>query len=122
VSLAQIIIDPYFRTIKVLVLIKKGFAVLVEKDWLSFGHQFAIRCGHDTKKKKKDEKSISPIFVQFLDCVHQLLYQFPEMFEFNVNLLLFLSYHIYSCVYGSFLVNNERVKRNIELRIRQNHT
>ena len=32
-SLAQIMLDPYFRTIR-------GFAVLVEKDWISFGHMF----------------------------------------------------------------------------------
>jgi hypothetical protein len=37
-SLAQIIIDPYYRTIK-------GFMVLVEKDWIYFGHQFAKRIG-----------------------------------------------------------------------------
>ena len=30
VSLAQIILDPYFRTIT-------GFEVLIEKDWLCFG-------------------------------------------------------------------------------------
>lgn len=38
-GLAQIMLDPYFRTID-------GFIVLVEKDWLSFGHMFRLRCGH----------------------------------------------------------------------------
>lgn len=37
-SLAQICLDPYFRTIE-------GFIALVEKDWVGFGHRFRDRCG-----------------------------------------------------------------------------
>ncbi|KAL5604437.1 uncharacterized protein BROUX77_004623 [Berkeleyomyces rouxiae] len=38
-ALSEIMLDPYYRTMK-------GFMVLVEKDWVSFGHMFRLRSGH----------------------------------------------------------------------------
>ncbi|MCQ2820856.1 MAG: hypothetical protein MJ252_26660, partial [archaeon] len=98
-SLPQILLDPYFRTIE-------GFAVLIEKDWVSFGHQFGLRNGISLKPGKEDQ--VSPIFLQWLDAVHQLLHQFPNAFEFNDDLLLFLAKNYSINLYGTFMYNSEK--------------
>lgn len=79
--------------------------VVIEKEWISFGHQFALRCSHSIPKQ---DDQVSPIFIQWLDCVHQLIIQYPDLFEFNNNLLVFLAYHVNSCLYGTFLMNTEK--------------
>ena len=43
-ALSQLCLDPYYRTLE-------GFIVLVEKDWLSFGHQFRYRTGFLSSEK-----------------------------------------------------------------------
>ncbi|XP_075450645.1 phosphatidylinositol-3,5-bisphosphate 3-phosphatase MTMR4 isoform X2 [Ascaphus truei] len=106
VSLAKILLDPYYRTLE-------GFQVLVETDWLDYGHKFGDRCGH--QENAEDQNEQCPVFLQWLDCIHQLLYQFPCLFEFNPAFLVKLVQHTYSCLYGTFLANNscEREMRNI---------
>ena len=102
-ALTQILLDPFYRTIN-------GFAVLVEKDWLSFGHQFALRNG--LIKKGGGDDQASPIFLQFLDAVHQLLLQNPNSFEFNENFLLFLAKNYNLNLYGTFMFNNDKHRKN----------
>ena len=106
VTISQVLLDPYYRTFM-------GFAVLIEKDFLSFGHQFAKRSGI-TPKKNEGENERSPIFLQFLDCIYQLLIQFPTEFEFNPDYLLFIAKYYNVNVFGTFMFNNEeeRVKNN----------
>lgn len=137
--LAQIMVDPYFRTLN-------GFMVLVEKEWLAFGHQFNERSGHlngprsfvdlTTAQKPASQsnafsdfmsaaraatqaatqaatssnhlKNTSPVFHQFLDCVYQLVRQFPDRFEYSERFLRRLYYHLHSGQYGTFLYDNEK--------------
>jgi hypothetical protein len=86
-GLVELMLDPYYRTVR-------GFGVLVNKDWASFGHKFGERAGH---REEKDGGDISPVFVQFLDAVWQLLRLFPQAFEFDGRLLLYLAHHVYAC-------------------------
>jgi hypothetical protein len=99
-AIAQLLLDPYYRTIE-------GFIILLEKDWLSLGHPFKIRCGHGTDKQNRQDEEISQIFLQFLDCIWQLLKQYPHYFEFNSRFILSIADHIYSCRFGNFLFSCE---------------
>ncbi|TKY87075.1 hypothetical protein EX895_003752 [Sporisorium graminicola] len=173
-AIAQICLDPYFRTFD-------GLAVLIEKDWLSFGHKFTDRSGlkgsdryftvasknsygsqnedqddgYDTdpeldrtnsgggggggfdgqaaanafwgftkqltanfsaatssspagSKRGSNIKETSPVFHQFLDCMWQIMRQFPERFEYDSAYLVELHQAIYECKYGTFLMDCER--------------
>ncbi|MEJ1274435.1 hypothetical protein NN561_005319 [Cricetulus griseus] len=99
VALAKLLLDPYYRTVE-------GFQVLVEMEWLDFGHKFADRCGHGENSDDLNERC--PVFLQWLDCVHQLQRQFPCSFEFNEAFLVKLVQHTYSCLFGTFLCNNAK--------------
>lgn len=58
----------------------------METEWLEFGHKFADRCGHGENSEDLNERC--PVFLQWLDCVHQLQRQFPCSFEFNEAFLV----------------------------------
>jgi len=120
-ALAELLLDPYYRT-------REGFSCLVEKDFMSFGHPFHTRCAHGEGRGEtgassngatsSDEGQISQIFLQFLDCVYQIVKLYPECFEFNTNYLLVFSEHVYSCRFGSLLCDTER-EREMVAGIRQ---
>ncbi|TNN07981.1 Myotubularin-related protein [Schistosoma japonicum] len=97
VSLVQIMLDPYYRTIA-------GFWSLIDKEWLIFGHTFNQNLGQTLSTKSNN---ISPIFLQFLDAVHQLLRQFPLAFEFNDYYLRFIAYHHVSNRFHNFKYDSE---------------
>eukprot|EP00727_Mastigamoeba_balamuthi_P009739 m51a1_g5388 putative myotubularin isoform x2 (3422) ;mRNA; f:19358-31913 len=104
VALAQLILDPFYRTLR-------GFQVLVEKEWLSFGHKFTDRVAMGHKK----DSEYSPIFVQFVDCVYQLLMQFPFSFEFNERFLWTVLREVVDCRHGTFLADTQKMRRDLHL-------
>ncbi|CAL1590753.1 unnamed protein product [Knipowitschia caucasica] len=108
-SLAMLMLDSHYRTLR-------GFEVLIEKEWISFGHKFASRIGHGDKNHADQDRS--PIFVQFIDCVWQMTKQFPTAFEFNERLLLTILDNLYSCRFGTFLYNCEHARDQHDVRVK----
>lgn len=96
---AQLLQDPYYRTID-------GFGVLVEKDWLAFGHKFQDRLSHADANYQDHERS--PIFTQWLEVVAVVLRQFPTAFEYNEDLLVFVADAAYTGLFGTFFCNTEQ--------------
>lgn len=103
---AQLCLDPFYRTIE-------GFSILVEKEWLSFGHKFGDRCGHGVSSDETNERC--PVFLQWIDCVHQIHRQFPCSFEFSMGYLIKLVQHCHSNLFGTFLCNTmkERLESHV---------
>lgn len=140
VSLASLLLDPYYRTFK-------GFQALVEKDWLAFGHPFSDRMGIATitgnstapaelsrqasggnpsasppirtpsgsgslaSGSSHAQNNCSPIFLQWVDCVSQLLRMYPCAFEFSSAFLVDFLDCVLSCRFGNFLCNNEKERQ-----------
>ncbi|XP_078401538.1 phosphatidylinositol-3,5-bisphosphate 3-phosphatase MTMR6 [Cetorhinus maximus] len=103
-SLGSLLLDPYYRTIK-------GFMVLIQKDWISFGHKFADRCG----QLDGDPKEISPVFTQFIECVWHLTEQFPRVFEYSETYLLEIHEHVHSCQFGNFIGNCQKEREEMKI-------
>jgi len=110
VSLAEMLLDPYYRSLE-------GFQVLIEKEWVSFGHKFSDRLAVGKRGIWEDNES-GPIFLQWVECVWQILNQFPCAFEFNCHFLIFLIDGLHSNLFGNFFFNSnkEREQHQIDSR------
>lgn len=96
-ALAQVILDANARTVL-------GFLHLLEREWVRLGHKFSLRLG--VGSSVPDEES--PVFLQFLDCVHQVMIQHPTAFEFSSLLLVATMDASLSGRFSTFLFNCEK--------------
>ncbi|XP_059215074.1 myotubularin-related protein 10 isoform X1 [Centropristis striata] len=96
-SLVQLMLDPHYRSLL-------GFQSLVQKEWVMAGHRFLDRCNH----LKKNEKEESPLFMLFLDCVWQMMNQYPAAFEFTETYLTVLSDSMWIPLFSTFLFNSPK--------------
>ncbi len=99
----MLLCDPFYRTLM-------GLQILIEYQWVHFGHKFSSRLGL-LGPKSSDETS--PVFLQWLDCVWQLLRQKPHEFQFNETLLFDLAATLQATLFGTFLADTakERAER-----------
>ncbi|CAF0847393.1 unnamed protein product [Rotaria sordida] len=98
-SLVQILLRPKCRTIK-------GFCELIVREWLIRGHKFLERCGQILFDGNGNPVQESPVFLLFLDCVHQLIVQNPFSFEFTDYLLLEFYRNVCYCYHHTFVFND----------------
>ena len=96
-SLVKMCMYPKYRTII-------GFENLIQKDWFLLGHLFNKRMQTPTKQDEtsnpETDAQTTPTLLVFLDCVFQLIQQFPNEFEFNEIYLIHM--WDYSCSSMSF--------------------
>jgi len=96
-SLAMLCMDPHYRT-------QAGFLQLIQKEWCSFGHKFRTRLALG----EAPTSEASPVFVQWLESVYQVVSQNPNIFEFTPAVLIRITSEAMSNRYGTFLTDCER--------------
>ncbi|KAM6106621.1 myotubularin-related protein 11 [Pterocles gutturalis] len=97
-SLVQLLGDPHARTLP-------GFQSLVQREWVAAGHPFPHRLGLLRRDSPREE---APVFLLFLDCVWQLVRQFPAAFGFTEAYLLALHDSSFAPYFSTFLFSCQR--------------
>ncbi|NXP37231.1 MTMRB protein, partial [Leiothrix lutea] len=97
-SLVQLLGDPHARSLP-------GFQSLVQREWVAAGHPFPRRLGLLRRDTPREE---APVFLLFLDCTWQLLWQFPADFGFTEAFLLALHDSSFSPYFSTFRFSCQR--------------
>jgi len=95
-SISMLCLDPHYRT-------QVGFLKLIAKEWCSFGHKFRTRLALG----ESPTSEYSPVFIQWLEAVYQILQQDPSAFEFTPAILLRLAQEATTNRFGTFFTDCE---------------
>ncbi|KAF2920904.1 phosphatidylinositol-3-phosphatase myotubularin-1 [Oryza sativa Japonica Group] len=68
----------------------------------------SVSTSNTTSGQSQTSNNSSPILLQWLDCISQLLRLYPSAFEFSSKFLVDFMDCVLSCRFGNFLCNSER--------------
>jgi len=97
-SLAQLLSSEHFRS-------RIGFETLVQTNWVSLGFPFSRL--HTLANLSSKPSGLNPTFLLFLDCVHQICFQFPSKMEFQPQYLIHLWDTAFIPVFDTFIFDCE---------------
>ncbi|CBN77430.1 conserved unknown protein [Ectocarpus siliculosus] len=146
-STVELLLDPHYRTLEGFCsLIEKEWLSYGHKFWarcmggnneqeIAEGAAAAAAAAADAAELGDDRSAmrsmkdfvggqvreyaeLSPVFLQFLDLVHNLLAQFPTAFEISEGLLTFVAEHAFSGLYGTFLCDTEQHRSRLKVKQR----
>eukprot|EP00127_Corallochytrium_limacisporum_P002282 Clim_evm70s109 gene=Clim_evmTU70s109 len=104
VSLAMILMDPHYRTIK-------GFKTLIEKEWIHFGYPFRE---HNVPPAggRDSQEELAPTFLLFVNCLHEIMCSYQNAFEYNEDFLIELLDYFNTGLFGTFQGNDSKTVRD----------
>lgn len=106
-SLPQIMLEPGTRTIR-------GFLTLIIREFSRRGHNLGMRNSGEKPIadlwQGRDMLEKSPIVVQFIDVIYQLMSVNPTAFEFNAQLLEFIVWHCYTGQFGELMGDDAMIR------------
>ena len=106
-SLTMLCVDPYYRSCR-------GFAELIEREFVLMGHKFLTRNGLPSSKSVSSSQK-SPIFLQYLDCVFQIILKNPTAFEFDPSYLLMFAEQHTNGVWSTFSADDDCSRNLVDL-------
>jgi len=99
-SLVMILTSEEFRTYN-------GLEKIIRRNWINMGFPFNQHHNISVGPNKQPTSNLCPLFLIFLDCIHQLCFQFPACFEFQPSYLIHIWDSAFLPITQTFIFDNE---------------